>query len=424
MRTSLVVGIVCGLCVPAVQANEFNITQIADETLNNRAPTVGETGIVAWYALHATDFGEAYTDVHVFQNGKRQTISQQGEGFLSADVHPHVHSNRIVWSSTLPQPSRKDYTWELREASLKPDDPEVIDADYLAFSEHDGAGGSKGKQWFEGNTNNAGSDSRRSPRGISGENEILAWDGGESESILTRDTRNDLAPAAWGDVTVWQKAKGWPFGWEIMMLRGDARSQLTTNFYYDMAPQVDGDYVVWYGWDGQDFEIYRYSLSENRTVQLTTNLYDDVAPQVHNGTIAWEAYPAVEADIFVWRDGRIEKISSNIEDDVNPRVWNGQVVWQGFDGEDFEIYLFDGEKTIRITDNKYDDMKPDIHDGFVCWMGYEGNWDSEIFVQTDPGAEPTQLTDNEYDDRDPKTAGRRVVWQALDDDKSLIYLAE
>jgi hypothetical protein len=327
----------------------------------------------------------------------------------------------------------------MREPKPDPDDPiEELDATYRASSDPDGFGGSVGQQFFTrppeqaeprgGLTNTLPQvtnsfDQGRFSRHPSGNNELMYWhpDGGGRR--ITRDARNDLAPDLWGDTVVWQKAKSWPFGWEIMVLRNELRYQLTTNYYYDMAPKIHDRLLTWYGWDGHDFEIYLHDTVRGGVTQITSNHYDDVSPVIWNGALAWEDYPAVEADIYYWKDGVTRKLSNNIEDDLNPRIWNDQIVWQGFDGDDFEIYLSDGEKTIKLTSNIYDDIGPEIRDGLITWTGYHDNWDAEIFVWD--GSEVTQLSTNEYEDRNPRTAGGVVVWQAeLLDDRTHIYRAE
>jgi hypothetical protein len=105
----------------------------------------------------------------------------------------------------------------------------------------------------------------------------------------------------------WQKAKGWPFGWEIMIWSEGVQQQLTTNLYYDMGPKVQGQQLVWYGWDGHDFEIFLYDNAVGVTTQLTNNGYDDVSPSIWEGQVAWEAYPGADAEIFLWKDGKIRK---------------------------------------------------------------------------------------------------------------------
>ena len=419
----LILFLLGGLLIQASpsQAGRFKVTQIADENLVNRGPVISETGLVVWHTYAQNDKGESFSDVFIHQNGETRSLTRGVMDPLAANPHPRVQSNTVVWVSTFSSPGQ-DLTWTLKQVPPKKDQPEELDATFIAHAEADGAGGSLGRQWFTGpSTNPAGTGTlagvvtnfSRPRRHPSGDAEICLWDGGEIRRI-TQDTRNDLAPSAWGHLVAWQKAKGWPFGWEIMFWDDGFRNQLTTNYYYDMSPVVQGRRIAWYGWDGHDFEIYLYDRDKDTTIQVTSNRYDDVSPVLWGDLLAWEAYPTVEADIHAWKNGKILKIGENPEDDINPAAWNGKVVWQGFD---------DRDHTVKLTDNDYDDIKPDIRDGLVCWMGYFENWDAEIFVWD--GTNITRLTDNDYEDRDPHTAGGRLVWQAVDTDgHNLILLAE
>ncbi|MBN1268546.1 MAG: hypothetical protein JXB04_03085 [Kiritimatiellae bacterium] len=407
---------------------EFSITQIADDTLMNREPVVSETGLVAWYGYEKGEGGETLADVYIYRNGERNSLTKGVLDPLAGNFRPQIHGNSVVWQSTLPNPDGAP-SWIMKEVPQVEGEPSELDARYEPHSDIDGFGGSLGRQWFTGPSTSPppeGADGvitniSRPVRQPSGDNEICFWDGGETVRV-TADMRNDLAPSLSGRLIAWQKAKGWPFGWEIMAWQDTWRVQLTTNYYYDMAPKVHANQIVWYGWDGQDYEIFLFDKDQDRIVQVTSNLYDDVSPQVWDGVIAWEGYAAVEADVYMWKDGVVTRLSDNIEDDVNPRIWNEQVVWQGFDGTDYEIYYFDGQKTIKLTSNTHDDINPDIRDGFITWMGYPDNQNAEIFVWD--GAEITRLTENDYEDRNPQTAGKRIVWQADHDGKSGIYLAE
>lgn len=442
-------------------AAEFAIRQIADEALMNREPTISDTGLAAWDAFTKTKEDAApNSDIFAYYDGKARPITKSKLDPGMTNLRPIVQSNTVVWVGTF-QGAPGAVDWVLREVpSPTRDNPPEIRADYEAHEAPDG------RQWFtlpgtgeppaEAATAPAGTnapaadthaapaaaapaapppspfiepppdtskladESRRTP---SGDTEICLWRKGDSEIIrITRDSRDDLGPSVWGSLVAWQKAKGWPFGWEIMVWSDGVRSQLTTNYYYDMAPKVYGSQVVWYGWDGHDFEIFLYDDKAKVTTQITSNQYDDVSPVIWDGVVAWEGYAGVDGDIFLWKDGQITKISESLEDDLNPRIWNGQVVWQGFDGDDFEIYLYNGTKTIKLTSNTHDDLNPDIADGLICWMGYHDNWDAEIFVWD--GTDVTRLTENEFEDRDPRTAGRRVIWQQDQGEKSLIFLAE
>ncbi|HBA86400.1 MAG TPA: hypothetical protein DCZ95_20155 [Verrucomicrobia bacterium] len=424
-------------------AKEFTVIQISDEKMYNREPVIGETGLAAWSAYVNNDKGEVGSEIYVYTNGTPSSITQGQVGAPKSNIKPEIQSNIVVWSGTFQGLGDSDVDWVLREVPEDNSPVKELDATYNIRIDKDG------KQVFEksssvsssentngltaeasGSTNAPAASTNEIPapqdtsrRTPSGDAEICRWDSDLAIEFkrLSHDARNDLAPSVWGQLVSWQKAKGWPFGWEIMIWNDGVQQQLTTNYYYDMAPKVHKDRVVWYGWDGHDFEIYLYDTLGGVS-QITSNQYDDVSPVIWGDTLAWEGYAGVDADVFIWKEGKIQKVSDNIEDDLNPRVWNGQVVWQGFDGDDFEIYLYDGVKTIKLTSNTYDDVNPHIQDDLICWMGYFDNWDSEIFVW-DGGPQAIRLTDNEFEERDPRTGKGMVVWQSDQQGKSLIYLA-
>ena len=434
-------------------AGEFTVTQISDDKMTHRDPTISETGQAAWSALYSDDKEQMASKLVLYSEGKTKAVTDGIFEPTTANLRPQAQGHSVVWVSTI---GDIDGTvdWILREVPNRDETYPELNAIYDVRVE------SNGVQVFEVPSTNprpvavlqepnptngpatpsvvpatnapvapqpapavplppeATSEVRRADMGNT---EICMWDG-EKIDRLTHDRRDDLGPSFWGDLVAWQKGKGWPFGWEIMVWDKGTQKQLTTNFYYDMAPKVQGDQVTWYGWDGRDFEIFMYDRKTTVITQITSNQYDDVSPAIWDGAIAWESYPGVDAEIYLWKDGEIQKLSDNIEDDVNPRIWNGQVVWQGFDGDDFEIYLYDGAKTIKLTSNTFDDLNPDIRDNVICWMGYHDNWDAEIYAWD--GQDVKRLTDNELEDRDPKTAGGRVIWQTDLGTRSVIYLAE
>lgn len=429
---AVILMVLCG----SVSAIEFDLRQIADDQYVNREATISESGLAVWTQYDTNNTAASITDLILYQNGERNNLTQETGSKFYGNSKPVVESNSIVWIANY-RSFPKPLSWILREVPTRDEGAEEIPALYKAVVNQ------AGEQVFfniadttghvEVATNNVGEVStnyipaaaieeqvRRHP---SGDTEINFWPGTGEVVRVTTDERHDFAPSFSGRLIAWQKEKGFPFGWEIMVWDDGVNKQLTTNFYYDMAPKVHGRQVVWYGWDGYDFEIYLFDADHDTTVQITSNRYDDVAPAIWGGQIVWEGYPAVESDVFLYRDGEITKISDNIEDDINPRIWNGQAVWQSFDGDDFEVYLFDGTKSIKVTANNYDDTNPDIRDGIITWMGYEGNWDAEIFAWDGTG-QPVQLTNNDEEDRDPRTADRRIIWTVEREGRSQAWLAE
>lgn len=390
------------------------------------------------YNSNDVSTANSFISIYSPQDGSRALTEELGS-ILYAAGKPVVQSNHLAFIANHRTRAGADTTWTLRQVSNRDENFPELEALFIATEE---GGVQKLTPAIDrtGLTNVADTadtevqndDQRESEvrRAPSGESEIWAWKIGDPEvRRVTVDGRNDYAPSVYGDILAWQKARGFPFGWEIMALVGDNRMQLTTNFYYDMAPQVQGRDIVWYGWDGYDYEIFLYNANKNETVQITDNRFDDVGPMVWNGAVVWESYPAVEADILLYRDGEIQEISDNLEDDISPRIWDRFVVWQGFDGDDFELWLYDmstGNEAIKLTSNDFDDVQPCIMDGLLVWMAYVDNWDAEIYYLdlTEIPYQPKALTENDDDDLDPQTAGRRVIWRTERDGRNMIMLAE
>lgn len=427
MRISISLSAAAVISVPIVVFGGYRIEQIADESLVNRDPTISADGIVAWSSYGVTESGDSRSEIFVYVDGERRSLTGGSMKPESANMHPQASGGSLVWVGTFGTIAG-DLTWVMKDPPRNPEEPEELDATYLARCEPDGAGGSIGKQWFVGPGTNPAqgavetvvtnlSGPRRHP---SGDAEICLWQGGEIKR-LTRDMRNDIGPSVWGNLVAWQKARGWPFGWEIMLWDSGTRLQLTTNYYYDLTPRVQGRRVAWYGWDGHDYEIFLYDRDQDITLQITSNDYDDVSPVVWGDMVAWEGYAGLDADIYLWDGTEPRRLSKNPYEDSEPSLWNGLVAWQGFDGNDFEIFLYRDGGVIQLTTNAYDDVSPKIRDGVTCWVGYYDNFDGEIFVWSQTNT--LMLTDNDYDDRGVETAGGRLVWEARDGDRSLIMLA-
>lgn len=460
----------------------MRIRQLANPELTNRDPQISETGLIVWtsYAEGIPEEGGG-ASINFFHNGTTGTVTKAAGTGLSHGK-PIAFEDTVLWHGTRTN-SNRAVTWVLREV---PDDRRDIpykelpalyrsqlplgvagtglnmhlNPDYQLFSgphsnEVDFLNSAQPGLYSiptnlldkavtdlndprelaanpyslaitnKPNTNVVVSvqTNNLARRNASGLHEIYTWSEEQGIKQISHDGRNDFAPSGNSSFMAWQKAKYFPFGWEIMVLDGEERTQLTTNYYYDMAPQVYNRQVVWYGWDGNDYEVYLYDADLKKITQVTSNDYDDVSPVIWDGMIAWEGYAGSEADIFLYQEGLIKQLSENYEDDINPRIWNGQVVWQGYDGDDFEIYYFNGNTSTKLTTNDHDDIQPDIRDGVITWMGYAESWDAEIYYSRD-GQTINQLTDNDYEDRNPVTSQGKIVWQADNYEQSLIFLAE
>jgi beta propeller repeat protein len=433
----LMVGVALCPVIWSAQAQEFAIRQISREQTVNSEPVISETGLAAWMYYATNDVFTAHSHIAVFQKDERIDLTDGLTTLMYGAGKPQVDSNHLVFIANYKEYSDGDVTWVLREAANR-DEGEIREVPALYKASEEGGVQKLEDVFGQPSTNEVvpvvGIDTNVARRQPSGAAEIWSWHVGDTDiRRVSHDNRNDFSPSHWGNTITWQKAKGWPFGWEIMALVGDTRMQLTTNYFYDLSPKAHGNKIVWYGWDGFDYEIYLFDSDKMETIQLTDNRYDDVAATVWGDVVVWEGYAGLEADIFIWKDGVITKISDNLEDDLYPRIWNNKVVWQGFDDDDFEIYFYDIEKggePIKLTSNNFDDTNPEIRDDLVVWMGYHDNWDAEIFyvdvrnISSADDIKPVQLTANEEDDRDPDTAGRRIVWVSENSGNTHILLAE
>lgn len=63
------------------------------------------------------------------------------------------------------------------------------------------------------------------------------------EVVITDDLVNNMEPARFGAVTVWQRWVG--NNWEIMLHDGKRTEQITTSVFHDINPSIRGEYVLW-----------------------------------------------------------------------------------------------------------------------------------------------------------------------------------
>jgi len=263
-------------------------------------------------------------------------------------------------------------------------------------------------------------------RGSGGAADIAVYRPDAGIERITPGTRHFCSPVISAAGIAFQCARGWPYGYEMLVWRPGATNlvQITTNYFYVLNPDVHGNELVFQGWDGDDYEIYLYRFDADKLEQLTNNQFDDVSPVVWEGRVAWVAHPTVTAEIFYMADGVIRKISEGTEDNTAPSIWGERVVWQGYDDTDLEIYYFNGRRTIKLTSNTWDDMAPKIRDGLIAWMSYVDNWDAEIMAFDLGDNVSVQLSNNEFEDSFPQTVSEKIVWQTIGIEGASIQLAE
>ena len=444
------------LCVTAASAREFSIQTLSDSNGNARLPSIGETGLVAWQAYSANVEAASLSqrpdelkgpvesqrsDIFIWRGGQATNITVSDTRIAGRSERPLVFRDSVVFTAWFKYGSEGGYPFIL---SIPPKNEEMqkMESEYpglfdpplpvpnstpeaIAVDTNQPPTETSPTNSPSGQTNNVFLQVQMH-RGSGKGGDVAVYRPDGIIDRITPGTRNFSMPVMSEAGIAFQCARGWPYGYEMLIWKTGATNlvQLTTNYFYALNPDLNGNNLVFQAWDGNDYEIYLYRFNTGQLEQITNNQFDDISPVVWDGQIAWIAHPTVTAEIFFWSEGIIRKISEGTEDNAAPAIWDGKVVWQGYDDTDLEIYYFNGRRTVKLTSNTWDDMSPKIRDGIITWMSYVDNWDSEIMALDLGDNIAVQLTDNELEDSFPQTAGEKIVWQTISTNGATIQLAE
>lgn len=431
------------LCTGIAGARNFSVQTLSDPQINSRLPSIGQTGLVAWQGYSTNEAGvlnSQRSDIFAWRDGKAQNITAADSRIENRSERPQVSGDSIAFVAWFTLSADGGYPFEL---SIPPKNDEMLqmESEYpglfdpplpapksaveaTADAENPAEPAPIEAAPSSQPTNSSLQTQIWRSSGKAGDVAIYRPDG-QIERI-SPGTRHFSFPVLSEAGIAFQCARGWPYGYEMMVWKPGATNlvQLTTNYFYVLNPDIHGNELVFQVWDGNDYEIYRYAFDTGLLEQITNNQFDDISPVIWNGEIVWVAHPTVTAEIFQMREGVIRKISEGTEDNGAPRIWEGKAVWQGYDDTDLEIYYFDGRRTIKLTSNTWDDMLPAIREGLIVWMSYVDNWDAEIMALDLDDKVAVQLTDNEFEDSAPQTAGEKIVWQSITPANSIIQMAE
>ncbi len=491
-RITQLVLLVTALAVPRIVLADFEVLTISDPDFVNRDPTVSETGLVVWYGYTQRGLGGTRVRVFGWKDGRLMPVRTGLFGselaYRAISLRPSVQGDVATWSMSFTDTDR-DVTWTMREVPEdRRDDPypelrahsrrldSPVDGLLVAHRRayirpertgedaaelHPPPEGARRQRALRSElpeeeepdrpaTAREVQENRRAP---SGNLEIVSYDFSRHGGLrvlhppfrrISVNSRNDINPSVGENLIVWQKARGYPFGWEIMAYEhrndeaaagpeGEAielaappadgetdspipvprgrRFQLTRNFYYDLKPVTRGNRVAWYGWDGNNFQVYLYDHDSGVTYQVSRNQEQNVAVQMdRHGNLAWRTQAAYRGDIFLWDGQEVRQLSQNGNENINHSLWDGKVAWQGFDGNAYQIFYFDGETVHQITQTNWDNVNPHLNDGVITWASYVDDEDAEIYAWVD--GRTIRITDDDIEHGRPKTANGVIVWQA------------
>ena len=340
--------------------NEYTITQITDNNINDIEVQVSEGNIV-WSANDGND-----TEIF-FYNGSEISQLTNNEVF---DQTALISGSNLVWVRTETDPFSSgliseseiifyDGTNSSSIANVEGVTIPAISGNNVAWGEGSFFGGRI--FFYDGTSTSEISDSGVfipiNSSSISGDNlvwtsgldqgydAVFFYDGVTTTQINDNDLANvNLLPSVSGNNIAWTSAEEATTGnetGEIFFYDGTDTIQLTDDDEQKAVIGVAGNNVIWSSGDGLiSANLFIYNGTE--TIQLTSD----------------------ETEIF---DGA--SISGN------------NVVWAESDGNDLEIFLYDGNTTTQITDNDLDDSLPDIDGDNIVWQANDGS-DIEIFLAT------------------------------------------
>lgn len=433
-------------------AREFNVRQLSEPKSHARSPTISETGLIAWQGYSPHGGNSALTvradvqnsppdsirsDIFIWQNGQANNITKDNVDIAGRSQQPVAAGNDVVFLAWYKSTADGGYPFTL-SIPPKTEEMQQMESDYPTLFDPPLPAPLSALEAADTNTppdRGASADAGAGAATIapyqtwrsSGQaGDVAVYRAGQDVERITAGTRHFCAPAMSSAGIAFQCARGWPYGYEMLVWRPGATNlvQITTNYYYVLNPDIHGNELVFQGWDGNDYEIFRYRFDTDQIEQITNNQFDDVFPVVWDGRVAWVAHPTVTAEIFYLVDGVIRKISEGAQDNAAPDIWKDKVVWQGYDDTDLEIYYYNGRRAIKLTSNTWDDMAPQIGEGLITWMSYVDNWDAEIMAFDLGDNIAVQLTNNEFEDSSPQTGAEKIVWQAIGTDGASIQLAE
>jgi len=289
------------------KAQEYTITQLTNNSYDDRGPHINDNGIVVWAGFdHGTKREIFLYDGHNIRQLTNDSYDDWVPDINDAGVVVWQRYDGNDWEIFLYNGTT---TTRLTDNSYNDTTPYINNSNVVVWSGHDG------NDW-----------------------EIFLYNN-TSITQITDNSYDDSFPYINDNgYVVWYGSDG--NDEEIFLYDGHTVNQLTNNSYHDFNPYINkSGVVVWYGYDGNDTEIFLYDGST--IIQFTDNTYYDQNPYINdNGEIVWYRQVGNNNEIYLYNGTTTAQLTDNTYNDRNPKINNtGVVVWTGFDGNDYEIFL-------------------------------------------------------------------------------------
>lgn len=344
-----------GLAVAPVSGSSWTVTQVTDNTTDDKFPHVSDGGIV-WERRDPDDSNTA--EIVLYAGGSETALTSNGY----PDYSPRISGSNVVWYG---RPTTYDYhiflfdgstTTQLTTGTATNQWPDVSGSNVVWQGDAPGTGNTA----------------------------IYLFDG-TSTTMLTDPNDDHSSPLVSGSNVVWRSTQGTVNEHPIFLFDGSTTAQIGTGASFT----ISGTNVVWSHQTGGTVDTREIFLHDGAgQIQITNNDYYDESPHVSGANIVWTGAltGTYGYEVFTYQGGVIRQLTNNNLYEHRPRISGNVVVWWGgvtSDPNDDEIYLHDGTTKHRLTDNDYADGWPEISGSTVAWMGWDGN-DWEIFMATGP----------------------------------------
>ncbi|MFA5560026.1 MAG: cell surface protein, partial [Methanofastidiosum sp.] len=151
-----------------------------------------------------------------------------------------------------------------------------------------------------------------------------------------------------------------------------SEERITTDEKNQINPAIYGDIVVWQdGIEGEDnTDIYGYNLNTGQGFPICKEGGDQTDPAIYGDIVVWEDKRDNNWDIYGYnlKTGQEFPICKEVGDQHSPAIYGDIVVWVNEGNEQWDIYGYNLKtgQGFQITDSGYAGY-PAIYGDIVVW---------------------------------------------------------